>query len=535
MSGIDKAIVTNRAQLRAKYRTSGLTRIEKAVASLVAADARKGFTTQLIALDDRPTMKALGGKAVRNARSAKQNKEAIDAVYAAHQPDYITILGAPDVIPHQSLINPVGGSGGDGDPNVPSDLPYACDAPFSRDIQDFLGPVRVVSRLPDVDGEDDPAYLLRLLATARSWRSLASSSYAKGLAISADVWKASTRRNARRLFGSSRVELVPPDGPVWPKSRLARWTHLINCHGAQIDPQFYGEDAAGSFPVALRSRSLTGLRKGNVTAAECCYGAELYDPQSIGVEMGLANAYLKRGAYGYVGSTNIAYGPASGNGEADLICQYFLRNVLKGASIGRAMLESRQEYVRKHVPMGPVDLKTLAQFYLLGDASIHPVRRTRGGGRRKGLAGGGGRRKRLAGGGGPGAERASRRRRLVREGHGAAVKAASVNARPDRSAKSARRKSMANVLAKAGMAVSSVRTFEIRSPRPSAQSLAGTKAVHRVRSGAEGAFHVMIESAASGPASAKIRASEARIKTRRLIVTKEVRGKVVEVRELHPR
>jgi hypothetical protein len=38
------------------------------------------------------------------------------------------------------------------DPDVPSDLPYACEAAFSRRPQDFLGPTRVVGRLPDLTG-----------------------------------------------------------------------------------------------------------------------------------------------------------------------------------------------------------------------------------------------------------------------------------------------------------------------------------------------------------------------------------------------
>ena len=61
------------------------------------------------------------------------------------------------------------------------------------------------------------------------------------------------------------------------------------------------------------------------------------------------------------------------NGSADLICQYFLQSVLKGASIGHATLMARQQYVANVAEMDATDLKTLAQFYLLGDPSIHPI------------------------------------------------------------------------------------------------------------------------------------------------------------------
>jgi hypothetical protein len=47
---------------------------------------------------------------------------------------------------------------------------------------------------------------------------------------------------------------------------------------------------------------------------------------------------------------------------------------LAGASLGRAVLEARQQYAASMTDLDPVDLKTLAQFNLLGDPSIHPVR-----------------------------------------------------------------------------------------------------------------------------------------------------------------
>ena len=47
--------------------------------------------------------------------------------------------------------------------------------------------------------------------------------------------------------------------------------------------------------------------------------------------------------------------------------------MLAGASLGRALLTARQRYVAAQPAMTPVDLKTLAQFSLLGDPSIHLV------------------------------------------------------------------------------------------------------------------------------------------------------------------
>jgi hypothetical protein len=76
-----------------------------------------------------------------------------------------------------------------------------------------------------------------------------------------------------------------------------------------------------------------------------------------------------------MGSTSLAYGPPRSNDQADLITQYFLGNMIwSGASSGRALLEARHKYILNHGPdLSPTDLKTVAQFYLLGDPSIHPV------------------------------------------------------------------------------------------------------------------------------------------------------------------
>jgi hypothetical protein len=50
-----------------------------------------------------------------------------------------------------------------------------------------------------------------------------------------------------------------------------------------------------------------------------------------------------------------------------------LSSVLDCASIGRAALTARQQFAEQCQQTDPVDLKTLAQFCLLGDPSIQPV------------------------------------------------------------------------------------------------------------------------------------------------------------------
>lgn len=368
-----KLIVSNKSALSKKY-GSGLTAITRAVRELIAADAARGLTTRLVYLDDEKAMKSVGAKAVKSPKDEPGAKNAIDKLYAKRHPDYITILGAIDVVPHQTLTNPVGN---DGDVIAPGDLPYACDAPYGRLARSFLAPTRVVSRLPDIVGADNPKYLVALLRRAATWKSLTKADYEKYFGLTASVWKQSTSMSLAATFGAADSMLQSPssdDYYQWTSKQLQALSHFINCHGTQNDPKFYGQ-VGKKYPVShLSSWIKKKVRPGTIATAECCYGAELYDPELAEGVVGMANAYLGEGAYAYVGSSTIAYGPADENSSADLLTQYFMQAVLGGASTGRAMLMARQKFVSWSGPvLDPMDLKTLAQFSLMGDPSIHPV------------------------------------------------------------------------------------------------------------------------------------------------------------------
>jgi len=230
-----------------------------------------------------------------------------------------------------------------------------------------------VGRLPDLTGTTTKnpshlAHIIKLLATAEKYKSKDVTDYGKYFGLSAASWRESTALSLFNVFGdSAALSLAPPKGPRHPASRLARLAHFINCHGGQADPNFYGEN--GSQSICLTSNTIAKkIKRGTVVAAECCYGAELYDSVMLALPLPICQQYLEQGAYGYCGSSTIAYGPAVGNGAADLITQYFLLAVLDGASIGRAALIARQQFVEQTGELDPVDLKTLGQFNLLPTA-----------------------------------------------------------------------------------------------------------------------------------------------------------------------
>lgn len=538
----DKVIVTNLLALKSKY-GAGLSKIEAAIKKLIAADKKRGITTRLVALDDATEMKKLKAPPVTNAADFKQNKQTIDGVYRALMPDYLMILGATDIVPHQNLKNPVFNQGGDEDQFAFGDLPYACEAPYSQMPQDFTGPTRVVGRLPDKNGVADVPYLIRIIETATQYKKLKAADYSSYLGISAEVWRGSTEMSLTSLFGSSSdLQLAPEQGPKWDVSLIGRRTHFINCHGAPADFHFYGQRGQ-SFPKAHDASFFDGkIKEGTIVAAECCYGGELYNPNLANGQTGICNTYLGNKAYGFFGSTTIAYGPAEGNGSADIICQNFLRSVFKGASLGRAALEARQRFIESSPELDPVDLKTLAQFNLYGDPSIAPVavqgaqtRSTRSAKAQFEAAA---------------ATRADVRRQLLNKGlwlaenHPVAVertaRATRGTTRGGGGVSSAVQSELKRLASAANIRQTNIMSFGIdRAPEPKSM----TRSLKAMRP-ASTAFHVIVGRTDDGATTSATRATrgakpkeeasgQSPVATIVALVAKEVDGQIVSVRELH--
>jgi hypothetical protein len=368
-----KAIITNRAAIVGKYGHHGSTQVDKALHRLIAADKKRGLTTLIFDLSDLASMTAVGATVVLGPQDETGAKAAVDAIHTAHQPDYIMLLDGPDVVPHISLHRISGIT--DLDTTTDSDLPYASPAGFSKQASAFLAVLRVVGRLPAARGEKSPARLISLIDASISHKSLTTADLASYFAISADKWLVSTQLSLKNVFGGHGALLVSPaDGHTTIDLSLSRPVHLINCHGAVNDWRYYGEKA-GNFPVAMETPGFAPvhIHAGSVIAAECCYGANLYDYTLSGAHPPLCLTYLWKGACAVMGSTNISYGPAASNGQADFMAQYFLKEILAGASTGRAMLQARQTFVRNQIMSNHLNLKTLAQFQLLGDPSLHPI------------------------------------------------------------------------------------------------------------------------------------------------------------------
>jgi len=369
-----KYLVSNRAALTAKYLEQEAL-VESAFAPVVAADRAAGITTTVLFLDDVAAMRALGAPPVTAPGDERQVKAAIDGVFASAAPTSMTIFGAPDVVPHQTLENPKT----DPDPDLPSDLPYACTAAYSTKVADFLGPTRDVTRLPDVtghpaDGPASTAYALRVLADAADRRQGTPAQYTDYFGLSCAEWEISTRASLTAVFGdAAALHLSPPDGPSWRPAQMAHLSFFVNAHGSSDSPKLSGQ-LLRDFPVCLTSAGISGrLTARMVASVEACYGAQLYDPAAAGTDMAIVNEALRSGCCGYLGSSNIAYGPPRGQGQADIICQRFLVHVLQGSTVGQAALAARQDFVRTERMREPSNLKTLGQFMIMGDSGFAPV------------------------------------------------------------------------------------------------------------------------------------------------------------------
>jgi hypothetical protein len=367
---VDKAIISNKTAMMAKYGAPGLAAVQAAIQAVIQADAARGITSQTYWLDDRADMQKVGGVCPISAKDERGAKAAVDAVANAASPDYIVLLDGPDVVPHIILDNPLPN---DGDTNVESDLPYASPAAFARQVARYLKVTRVVGRIPNVPGASTPDRLIKCLNFAATAATRPSSDYTGYFGLSAQVWQASTEMSLDAAFGNhANVDVAPPAASPATNPHLANLSHFVNCHGASLSPMFYGQ-SGNNYPVSLDSAQVSAnAPAGAVVAVECCYGAQLYDPVLAGTVDPICMAYLGRGAFAYLGSTTIAYGPAASNGQADLLTQYFLENMLAGASTGRALLQARIRFVTGQKMTDPSNLKTLAQFLLLGDPSLTP-------------------------------------------------------------------------------------------------------------------------------------------------------------------
>ncbi len=298
----DKVIVTNSSALSKKYGAKGLKAVLEAISDLAAADKARGLSTQLVDISDAARMKKFRGAPVSESRQpapmqgrGRRNFQVCQARLSRH----------PRRPGRRAASRVEQSNSGDKDKSVPSDLPYASDAPFTKkDAAAYAAVTRVVGRIPGVTGAKEPDFLVNQIKVAASFKSRKRGDYLPPFAISAEVWEKSTEESVQNIFGSNAIRNCPPTGTPGVAKMLSPLAHFINCHGAQVDPQFYGQHG-NRYPVSMTSDDVEkGAKRNTIVAAECCFGAQLYDPTFADGKWPISNAYLRAGAVGFFGSTN---------------------------------------------------------------------------------------------------------------------------------------------------------------------------------------------------------------------------------------
>lgn len=371
-----KALITNKSALISKYGLSNFDLLMAAIDAWIAKDRTNGIIDTIVFVDDKVQMAKLNAPVVTNAKSQIQNKKAIDGIFNGLTPTTMVILGSQDIIPHQSLINPIP----DEDETVPSDLPYACSAPYSRNPTKFIAPNRIITRLPDVTNYPKAfGQFLRLLSNVVSMQPQSIDKYKSYFAITTERFLKAEEQVCKQMFGDSKeLYLSPPQGPDWDTSYYGRLSQYTALHGGSNDPNWYGEENINNKTESYKAFSSTGadtrISLGTVLVTECCYGAQLYDPINANNIFPICNVYMNNGAAAFYGSSTIVYAENEMIGASDTMIIVFMDKIKKGYNVGEACLAARQKVVSVYNPMDPMDLKVLLQFNPLGDSTVIPIK-----------------------------------------------------------------------------------------------------------------------------------------------------------------
>ncbi len=214
---VDKVIVSNARALKAKYGKSGFDLVKTAVKDLITADARRGLQTRLVFIDDAAAMRRLGASPSPEASDERGAKQAVDAITSALSPDYIALLDGPDVVPLITLRNHIDGDGFPKPQPIPSDLPYASSGRFSREVHHYLKVTRVVGRIPNVPGAEDPGNLIKCLKTSARAKPRSADNYRSYFGLSAQIFRRSALETIKAIFRTgNQLSFAPPAGSSNP-------------------------------------------------------------------------------------------------------------------------------------------------------------------------------------------------------------------------------------------------------------------------------------------------------------------------------
>jgi hypothetical protein len=386
-------ILTSRRLLASIYGPDLQSQIENCLQDILRAKrTARGWSAYLVDADNRDSLQSFGLDPVdpSNAWQVKTLLTNLDGALGkkGEMIGALLIVGGHEVIPFHLLPNPTD----DGDPDVPSDNPYA-----SRD-ENYFVPEWPVGRIPTpsdthatfllgvlrrIADESAPAAqgtaLQNLISVIFALFRVQTARLATGSGCTASVWQKASAE-VFRLIGPSKALLVcpPVTTDTLPASLLSGSKYsYFNLHGMENGPQWLGQRNAkgkdttdAEFPIVLLPAQVAMARKApDVVFTEACYGANILK-KAVGDSNALE--FLASGTRALVGSTKICYGAAAAPLiAADLLAQLFLQNCLAGIPIGEALRQAKISAASKinqqQSYLDPEDQKTLISFLLFGD------------------------------------------------------------------------------------------------------------------------------------------------------------------------
>jgi hypothetical protein len=385
-------VLTSRRLLASIYGPDLLPQIETCLQDVLRGKRSvRGWSAYVVDADSGASLQPLGLSPVdpANAWQVKTLLTNLDSALAkkGEMIGALLIVGGHEVIPFHLLPNPTD----DGDPDVPSDNPYA-----SRD-ENYFVPEWPVGRIP-TPSDTHATFLLgvlrriaddsvpvhasmmqNLLSALRLMLRVPAARFRTGSGLTAAVWRKASAEVFRVLGPANGLLVCPPaNSGNLPTDLLAGPKYsYFNLHGMENGPQWLGQRDAkakapvdAEFPIVLLPAQVAGARKTpDVVYTEACYGANILRK---GVGDSITLEFLASGTRALVGSTKIAYGAASAPLiAADLLAKLFLQNCLSGKPIGEALRQAKlgfaSEMNRRQDFLDPEDQKTLISFVLFGD------------------------------------------------------------------------------------------------------------------------------------------------------------------------
>jgi len=397
-------IFTNRSGLESQYGPQTTAVLDEEMRKLAETIRRRPNWGATVYYGDDPTCTAKYGLKPAPANDPWKLKLSIADLDAAlakkgEMIGALLIVGGPQIVPFHRLPNPTD----DSDAEIFSDNPYT-----TRD-ENYFVPEWPTGRLPGTNTPDAGLLLTSLrkitayhtrhtrpvpwwrrnrflrqtVKTMKSAFGQAHSAYRMkpSFGYTAAVWKQSSVAVYRAIGEPQSMLISPPSitGSVLKSGLMPAQLTYFNLHGLPDSADWYGQKdpSDGSegpdYPVALSPKDILNHGQApRLVFSEACYGAYIENKNE---EQSLALKFLSSGTLAVVGSTCISYGSVTTPLiAADLLGQYFWKQLRDGQTVGEAFLQAKvslvQEMNRRQGYLDGEDQKTLISFVLYGDPLV---------------------------------------------------------------------------------------------------------------------------------------------------------------------